>query len=229
MKILVIDDEQLALDRMKRLLNELGYKNITTSLEHTIALEERFDVVFLDINMPQINGIELGKLVLKNFPLSKIVFQTAYNEFALDAFEVGSVDYILKPIELERVEKTLNRLKKMAIKSNDKLMLKLGGKSYIVNPHDVCYIKADLAEVYVKSKNASGYMSNNISDLEVSLEPFGFVRVHRSYLVNLHKIKSLSSIENSKFIITFYDIDDELISSKEGAKYLRGYLENITI
>lgn len=229
MKILVIDDEQLALDRMKRLLNEIGYKDVTTSLEYQIALEQRYDVVFLDINMPDINGIELGKMVLKNFPLTKIVFQTAYDEFALDAFEVGSVDYILKPIESERLEKTLARLKKMIVKSNDKMMVKLGGNSYILNPTDVCYIKADLAEVYVKSKNASGYMSNNMSDLEVSLEPFGFVRVHRSYLVNLNKIKSLSSIENSKFVITFYDIDDELISSKEGAKYLRGYLDNITI
>ncbi|MDD2697184.1 MAG: LytTR family DNA-binding domain-containing protein [Arcobacteraceae bacterium] len=229
MKILVIDDEQLALDRMKRILGELGYKDVTASLEYSIALEQRFDVVFLDINMPEINGIELGKMVLKNFPLTKIVFQTAYDEFALDAFEVGSVDYILKPIELERVEKTLARVKKMVAKSNEKLLVKLGGNSYILNPSDVCYIKADLAEVYVKSKIASGYMSNNMSDLELSLEPFGFVRVHRSYLVNLNKIKSLSSIENSKFVITFYDIDDELISSKEGAKYLRGYLENITI
>ncbi len=229
MKILVIDDEQLALDRMKRLLGELNYKDVITSLDYSIALEQRFDVVFLDINMPEINGIELGKLILKKFPLTKIVFQTAYSEFALDAFEVGSVDYILKPIEIERVEKTLSRLKKMITQSNDKLLVKLGGNSYILNPSDVCYIKADLAEVYVKSKNASGYMSNNISDLEVSLASFGFVRVHRSYLVNLNKIKSLSSIENSKFVITFYDIDDELISSKEGAKYLRGYLDKIVI
>jgi len=229
MKILVIDDEQLALDRMKRIITELGYKDITTSLEHQIALETRYDLIFLDINMPSISGIELAKLILKNFPLTKIVFQTAYNEFALDAFEVGSVDYILKPIEAERVEKALNRVKKMIIKSNDKLMVKLGGNSYILNPADICYIKADLAEVFVKSKSASGYMGKNISDLEVALEPFGFVRVHRSYLVNLNKIKTLSSIENSKFVITFYDIDDELISSKEGAKYLRGYLENISI
>ncbi len=229
MKILVIDDEQLALDRMKRLLGELGYKDVTTSLEYEIGLEQRFDIVFLDINMPQMSGIELGKKILKNFPLTKIVFQTAYNEFALDAFEVGSVDYILKPVEIERLQTTLDRLKKMITKTNEKLMVKLGGSSYILSPNDVCYIKADLAEVFVKSKSASGYMSNNISDLEVSLESYGFVRVHRSYLVNLNKIKSLSSIENSKFVITFYDIEDELISSKEGAKYLRGYLDNITI
>lgn len=229
MKILIIDDEYLALERMSRILSELGFDDVTASSDFNVALQNKFDVVFLDINMPEITGIDLAKKILETYPLSKIIFQTAYSDFAVDAFDVGSVDYILKPIESQRVDQAMQRVKKLISKNNDKLVLKLGNNSYIVNPSDICYIKADLAEVYAKSKSANGYMARTIGELEIVLEKYGFVRVHRSYLVNINKVKSLSTIENSKFVVTFFDIDDELVSSKDGAKYLRNHLDNISL
>lgn len=229
MKILAIDDEQLALDRIKRILSDLGYDDIECSLEPSSAFDQKYDVIFLDINMPEINGIDLAKQILQFHPLAKIIFQTAYDDFAIKAFEVGSVDYILKPIEAERVEQALNRVKKMIATNTQKLVAKLGSNTYLLNPTDICYIKADLSEVYVKSKNANGYMARTIGELEISLEKYGFVRVHRSYLVNINKIKSLSTIENSKFVITFTDISDEIISSKDGAKYLRQQIDKIMV
>ncbi len=229
MKILIIDDEYLALERMSRILSELGFDDVTASSDFNVALQNKFDVVFLDINMPEISGIDLAKKILETYPLSKIIFQTAYSDFAVDAFDVGSVDYILKPIESQRVDQAMQRVKKLISKNNDKLVLKLGNNSYIVNPSDICYIKADLAEVYAKSKSANGYMARTIGELEIVLEKYGFVRVHRSYLVNINKVKSLSTIENSKFVVTFFDIDDELVSSKDGAKYLRNHLDNISL
>lgn len=229
MKILIIDDEYLALERMSRILSELGFDDVTASSDFNVALQNKFDVVFLDINMPEITGIDLAKKILETYPLSKIIFQTAYSDFAVDAFDVGSVDYILKPIESQRVDQAMQRVKKLISKNNDKLVLKLGNNSYIVNPSDICYVKADLAEVYAKSKSANGYMARTIGELEIVLEKYGFVRVHRSYLVNINKVKSLSTIENSKFVVTFFDIDDELVSSKDGAKYLRNHLDNISL
>lgn len=229
MKILIIDDEYLALERMSRILSELGFDDVTASSDFNVALQNKFDVVFLDINMPEISGIDLAKKILETYPLSKIIFQTAYSDFAVDAFDIGSVDYILKPIESQRVDQAMQRVKKLISKNNDKLVLKLGNNSYIVNPSDICYIKADLAEVYAKSKSANGYMARTIGELEIVLEKYGFVRVHRSYLVNINKVKSLSTIENSKFVVTFFDIDDELVSSKDGAKYLRNHLDNISL
>lgn len=229
MKILIIDDEYLALERMSRILSELGFDDVTASSDFNVALQNKFDVVFLDINMPEITGIDLAKKILETYPLSKIIFQTAYSDFAVDAFDIGSVDYILKPIESQRVDQAMQRVKKLISKNNDKLVLKLGNNSYIVNPSDICYIKADLAEVYAKSKSANGYMARTIGELEIVLEKYGFVRVHRSYLVNINKVKSLSTIENSKFVVTFFDIDDELVSSKDGAKYLRNHLDNISL
>ena len=97
MKILIIDDEYLALERMSRILSELGFDDVTASSDFNVALQNKFDVVFLDINMPEITGIDLAKKILETYPLSKIIFQTAYSDFAVDAFDVGSVDYILKP------------------------------------------------------------------------------------------------------------------------------------
>ena len=229
MKILIIDDEYLALERMSRILSELGFDDVTASSDFNVALQNKFDVVFLDINMPEITGIDLAKKILETYPLSKIIFQTAYSDFAVDAFDIGSVDYILKPIESQRVDQAMQRVKKLISKNNDKLVLKLGNNSYIVNPSDICYVKADLAEVYAKSKSANGYMARTIGELEIVLEKYGFVRVHRSYLVNINKVKSLSTIENSKFVVTFFDIDDELVSSKDGAKYLRNHLDNISL
>lgn len=229
MKILAIDDEILALQRLQRILEEVGFANAKISTDPQSAFEEYYDLIFLDINMPQISGIDLAKEILKTHPSTKIVFQTAHENFALDAFEIGSVDYLLKPISSERVEQCMQRVKKLIKTQNQKLMVKMGSNSYILSPSDVCYIKADLAEVYIKAKNCGGYMSKTISELETSLQNFGFFRVHRSYLVNIHKIKSLSTIENSKLVVKFHDIDDEIITSKDGAKYLRNYLDDILI
>lgn len=229
MKILAIDDEILALQRLKRILEELNCLNITISTDPQSAFEEYYDLIFLDINMPQISGIELAKEIFKSHPSTKIVFQTAHENFALEAFEVGSIDYLLKPISTERVEQCIKRVQKLIKTQNQKLMVKLGSNSYLLNPSDVCYIKADLAEVYIKAKNCGGYMSKTIGELETSLQSFGFFRVHRSYLVNIHKIKSLSTIENSKLVVKFHDIDDEIITSKDGAKYLRNFLDEILI
>ena len=229
MKILAIDDEQLALDRIKRILNDLGYEDVHCSIEPSAAFEQKYDLIFLDINMPEINGIDLAKQIFQFHPLVKIIFQTAYDDFAVKAFEVGSVDYILKPIESDRVQQALNRVKNMIASNTQKLVAKLGSNTYLMSPGDVCYVKADLSEVYVKSKNASGYMSRTIGELEISLEKYGFIRVHRSYLVNINKIKSLSTVENSKFVISFVDISDEIISSKDGAKYLRQQLDKVTV
>lgn len=172
MKILIIDDEYLALERMSRILSELGFDDVTASSDFNVALQNKFDVVFLDINMPEITGIDLAKKILETYPLSKIIFQTAYSDFAVDAFDVGSVDYILKPIESQRVDQAMQRVKKLISKNNDKLVLKLGNNSYIVNPSDICYVKADLAEVYAKSKSANGYMARTIGELEIVLEKY---------------------------------------------------------
>ena len=231
MKIAIIDDEQLALQRLQRILNELGFINVHTSTNPDLVFDEQFDLVFLDIDMPSIKGTELAKKLKNIYPQTAIIFQTAYSEFALEAFDIGSIDYILKPTEKSRVLQAINKVstKTSSPATNiSKLVTKLGNETYIIDPKDVYFIQADLNEVIVKTKTSNAYMQKNISILETELQPFGFVRVHRSYLVNIHKIKTMTTIEASKFEIKFIDIYDTITTSKDGAKFLRNYLTQLT-
>jgi two-component system LytT family response regulator len=228
MKIAIIDDEQLALERLKRILTELGYSDITASSNTDIVFDSKYDLLFLDIDMPSIKGTELAKKVKSIYPDISIIFQTAYSEFALEAFDIGSIDYILKPTEKSRVLQAISRV---SARKNPitKLVTKLGNETYVIDPKDVYFIQADLNEVIVKTKTSNAYMQKNISILEQELKDYGFVRVHRSYLVNINKIKNMTTVEASKFEIKFVDIYDTITTSKDGAKFLRNYLGEISV
>ena len=228
MKIAIIDDEQLALERLTRILKELGYEDITASSNTDIVFDTKYDLLFLDIDMPSIKGTELAKKIKSIYPDTSLIFQTAYSEFALEAFDIGSIDYILKPTEKSRVLQAISRV---SARKNPitKLVTKLGNETYIIDPKDVYFIQADLNEVIVKTKTSNAYMQKNISILEEELKDYGFVRVHRSYLVNINKIKNMTTVEASKFEIKFVDIYDTITTSKDGAKFLRNYLGEICV
>ena len=112
MKILIVDDENLAISRLKRLLNENGIDDIVAFDNPMEALKEivktRFDAVFLDISMPNITGLELADSIMQIEPKTFIVFQTAYEEFALEAFQKGGIGYLVKPIQSEDIKTILD-------------------------------------------------------------------------------------------------------------------------
>ncbi len=107
MKILIVDDEALALARLKRMLNTLGYEDIIEADNAQSALEAvkntHFDLVLLDINMPQTSGLELGYELRYHQEDIAIIFQTAYDEHALKAFDIGAVGYLVKPFSMEQL------------------------------------------------------------------------------------------------------------------------------
>jgi two-component system LytT family response regulator len=229
MKILIVDDEAIAVARTKRLLTNLGYNDILDTKEPLKAIDiiksNEIDVCFLDINMSPINGIELANEITQIKDVF-IVFITAYDEYALKGYEYG-IDYILKPVEQQNISKALDKVKKYQNSTNiekpKKLITKLGNSMYIVDPNDIYYIKADLKDSIIKTDKNYSYINKPISQIESQLGN-NFFRVHRSFLVNLDKIKELTTIEQSKFVIKFDGIDDEVISSKDGAKSLREHL-----
>lgn len=117
MKVVCVDDEKLALDIMTHLLGKTeqievvgSFQKVKTALN--FVLDEQVDVVFLDIEMPEINGLELAEKILEKKPHIEIVFVTAYNEYAVEAFELNAIDYLMKPVNLTRLEKTIERLSK---------------------------------------------------------------------------------------------------------------------
>ena len=229
---MIVDDESLALSRLKRLLNENGIEDITAFDNPIEALKEvtktKFDAVFLDITMPNITGLELADSIIQLEPKTFIIFQTAYSEFALEAYKSGGMGYLIKPIESNDIKNILEKVRNFKNSLNEeskKILGKRGDKLYLIDISDIYYIKADLDEVIVKIKETDAYVRRKIGDLEILLNGKNFFRVHRSYIVNVDKIKSMRSIDQSKLEISFEGIAEIVTSSKEGAKDFREYIE----
>lgn len=226
MKILIVDDEALALARLKRMLTTLGYKDIVEADNAASALtavkESHFDLVLLDINMPETSGLELGYELRYHQEELAIIFQTAYAEHALKAFDIGAVGYLVKPFSMEQLEQSIERVKVENKSSSDfRLMSKTGESYYLLKPEEIYYVKADLSEVMLRSSKGFSYYAQKISDLEKKLLAHDFIRIHRSYLININKIKEIETIEQSKLRFSFQDITDQIESSKDGAKAFR--------
>jgi len=229
MKILIVDDEELARARLKRILTTLEISHIDEVSSADAALEavktHQYDLAFLDINMPEVSGLELGyelKYLNKNIG---IVFQTAYEEHALKAFDIGAIGYLVKPYSLEQVKEILQRAQEqheMPHKSEDLRILSKTGESYLLlKPQEIFYVKADLSEVMIRSAKGFSYYAQKISELEKKLQPYNFVRIHRSYLVNINEIKEMKTIEQSKLSFSFKNCSESVESSKDGAKAFR--------
>lgn len=240
MKVLIVDDEKLALSRLERILKEEGIEDITSCNNPIDAIKEasktKFDVAFLDISMPTMTGLELANTIIDINPNMFIIFQTAFAEHALEAFQSGGLDYLLKPISNESIKKSLEKLEKY-IQNNSsskeevskKIIAKRGSKIYMIDLDDIYYIKADLDEVIIKIKETDAYVRKKMQDMQELLKNKNFFRVHRSYIVNVDKIKSMQSIEQSKLEISFKDIDDVVTSSKDGAKEFREFIDKSSV
>lgn len=228
MKILIVDDEKISLLRLKRLLNESGSHFILSanSPSEALSILEKHpdtEVAFFDIKMPEISGLELAYKALAINENLFIVFQTAYEDYALEAFKVGAIDYLVKPFTLEEVKRVLGRIEKFKETKNDiKLMIKtLSGEYKIISSHDIFYIQAELKDSMIRTKEDYIYYPLSISKFEERLKDFNFFRIHKSYLINLRKIKVIETIHQSKLLFKFAGIDDIITSSKEGAKLFR--------
>jgi len=225
MKILIVDDEELALTRLKRLLKELGYIKITEASSSKEALEiagkNSFDIAFLDISMPNTDGIELGYALRALDANLSIVYQTAHENYALRAFDVGAVNYILKPYDASELKNSIERVTKKEIR----FLSKAGDVRYLLRPEDIFYVKADLTEVIFRSIDGFSYYPKKISEIEEALKKSSFLRIHRSYIINLNRIKEMNTVEQSRISFTFDDIDEAIESSKEGARLFRDFFK----
>lgn len=227
MKILIVEDEVLSAERLKRLLNQIGQYQIQTAFNATEALlavekEPTFDIAFIDIKMPDISGLELAYRLSTINENIFIVFQTAYDEYAVEAFRVGAIDYILKPYTVEDVERVLKKIEKFRNTKILKFIVKnQEGKIKVLAAEDIFYVKADLKESMIRTKDEYIYYPCSISKLEERLKSEQFFRVHKSYLINLSKVDYIQTIKHSKLLFRFKEIKDIVISSKEGGKLFR--------
>ncbi|RMA64761.1 LytR/AlgR family response regulator transcription factor [Ulvibacter antarcticus] len=194
---IIIDDEELARTLLKSYVDKLDFLVSIGEFENpldalAILKSEVINVVFLDIQMPQLKGTDFAKLVPSN---TRVIFTTAYSEYALDGFELNAIDYLLKPITFERFLTAVNKVKStsegISEKTTDTLTIKSGYDLHKVQTEDILYIKSDSEYVtfYMKDKKIMSYQS--LKSLENSLPASDFMRVHRSFIVNKNKVSGL--------------------------------------
>ena len=194
-KCIIIDDEELARTLLKSYIDKVDFLELVDDFENPIEAmqvlkENAIDLVFLDIQMPELKGTDFAKMI---DPKTKVIFTTAYSEYALEGFELNALDYLLKPITFERFLTAVNKVKVEAdsIQLDDTITVKSGYDLFKVKFEDILYIESDSEYVnfYTSGKKIMSHQS--LKSLENSLPKFLFMRVHRSYIVNKIKVTGL--------------------------------------
>jgi two-component system, LytTR family, response regulator LytT len=217
----IVDDEQLARDELAFLLKNVGDIEVVAQGKNGVEAvqlirEHNPDLVFLDVQMPGLDGFGvIKKLLDRKVPLPKIVFATAFDQYAVKAFEVNAVDYLLKPFDKKRVAQsvqkarakvessgpssdkleTLMRMLESQRTPTSKILLKAAGRLILVNQKDICFASIEEGTITVVTAGMSGMEGQSncrtLEELLDSLEPNLFWRAHRSYLVNINRIKEV--------------------------------------
>jgi DNA-binding LytR/AlgR family response regulator len=204
MKVLVVDDERPALDELAWLLERdprvHGVRTTDSATEALRILHEGgIDAVFLDIQMPGLTGLELAQVLSRFKEPPPIVFVTAHEEHAINAFDLRAVDYVLKPVREERLAEAVRRLVeggvRPAAETDDQIPVERGGVTRFVRRADVRYVEAqgDYARLHTgpDSGRDSHLVRTPLAALEEQWGPAGFVRIHRSLLVNLAHVSEV--------------------------------------
>ena len=215
----IVDDEQLARDELAFLLKSIGEVEVVAQGKNGVEAvnlirEHNPDLVFLDVQMPGLDGFGvIKKLLDRKVPLPKIVFSTAFDQYAVKAFEVNAVDYLLKPFDKKRVAQsverarakveggsssekldTLMRMLESQKPQTSKILLKAAGRLFLVNQKDICFasIEDGIITVVTSGPNGMEGQSNcrTLEELLDSLDPSLFWRAHRSFVVNINRIST---------------------------------------
>jgi len=211
MKILIADDEQSARELILYYLSQTSYSPIVFhAADGRTALEslakEKPDILFLDVKMPELDGIEVLKQRDAS-PLPAIIFTTAFDEFALPAFDYEATDYLLKPFGKERFDKALEKAARYVhfIKNAgpwlEQLSIKKGNKTQLIAVNEVQYFRSQGAYVEVRSTDKVSLINTPLYELEASLDPARFTRIHKSLIICWKYIKEIRSLVNGDFIV----------------------------
>lgn len=209
-KIAICDDEVYQLDTtfnlLSTILNEesidIDMLKFTSSLELLNFLhdnESYFDIVFLDIVMDGINGIDLAKFIRKSDSFVNIIFTTTSKDYLLDGYDVNATSYLLKPIIYKKIKDViLNCIDNITEKTNNFFCVKINKNIYKLNLKDIIYFESSLRKIIIHRENNDNFVFHNKLDkVETEFDITNFVRCHKSYLVNLNYVKE---IKNSNLI-----------------------------
>ncbi len=240
LKTIIIDDEQPAIDLLKHYLKQHKQIQIIKECQDGFcglkAINElKPDLVFLDIQMPKLTGFELLEL-LHEKPM--IIFTTAYDEYAIKAFEINAIDYLLKPFSEERLTKAIARAEnQINTKSSEakypeliqtinekdhlqRIVVKSGHKIIFIPVEEIIYIESEDDYVMIYTKTARHLKQATMKFFETALNPVNFFRIHRSFIVKIDQIKQIEPYESGRFIAILHN-NTKLSISKAGYKNLR--------
>ena len=260
LRTVLVDDEQLARDELGFLLGQVGGIEVVAQagngLEALSTIDRlQPDLVFLDVQMPGLNGFEVARRLLDTHAPSHIIFVTAYDQHAIEAFEVNAVDYLLKPVEPTRLEVAIDRARRrIAVdrtvnrdapgvnadqlekivqlvserqSRRERLAIKVGERFMLVQADEVLFASlGDDGIAVVTEQHAGTSNYRTLDELQDRLDPSVFWRVHRSHLVNINKIKEIVPWFSRNYILRMKDPKaTEIPVSRTQTKRLREYLK----
>jgi len=227
---LIVDDETIAREIIATHLDKIEGINVVASCNSAIEAfnvinSNHIDLIFLDINMPEISGISFAKSINKNI---KIIFTTAYRDYAVEGFELKAVDYLLKPISFERLLKAVNTYfevysvstitKKKSLTANDFIFVRSDRRMIKIDFDAIIYIESYSDYIKIHLKNETIVTRETISSIEAKLPKKFFIRIHRSFIVSVSNITSYTNdtvIVNDKELTISRSYKKEVISKLE--------------
>jgi two-component system LytT family response regulator/two-component system response regulator LytT len=253
-RVMVVDDEQLAREELCYQLDRLGEVEVVAQAGNgveALSAAERAqpDVVFLDIQMPGLNGFEVARRLLEAPDQPALVFVTAFDQHAVEAFEVNAVDYLLKPVDASRLEQALGRARRrlnldrpgplndqleqlVKMMSNrqvrrDQVAVRVGERFLLVQAEEIIYASLADESINIVTGQVTGTSNyRTLDELQARLDPEIFWRVHRSHLVNINKIKEIVPWFSRNYILRMKDAKGtEIPVSRAQTKRLREYLK----
>jgi DNA-binding LytR/AlgR family response regulator len=221
LRLLAVDDERPALEDLVRMLSaSRGVESVESASSAEEALlvlgggEEPFDGLFLDVRMPGLDGLELARLLRRFERPPAVVFVSAFDDFAVDAFELAALDYLVKPVSRRRLDEAIERVARVAgppppaTADDDELVpvdAPRGGATRLLARSSILYLQAHGDYVRVASAEGRFLVRARLSELEERWEPHGFVRVHRGFVVNLRRAVEVRPRLNGTAVLVMAD------------------------
>lgn len=231
LRVLVVDDEQPAVDELVFLLRRderVGEVLSCTAATEALRLlqEKELDALFLDIQMPGLTGLELAQVLSRFKQPPRIVFVTAHEEHAVEAFDLAAVDYVLKPVRAERLAEAVRRVgggaERPAPSQDVQIPVELGGVTRFVNRSDITHVEAQGDYARLHTAAGSHLVRTPLSALEEEWRPAGFLRIHRSLLVALPHVAEVRTEAGRCSVVV--GGGTELVVSRRHTRELRDLL-----
>ena len=231
LKAMIVDDEAPARSELRFLLDELGQTEVVAEAASVREAIEKLrehpcDIMFLDVNMPEANGLKLAEgLQTLKFPPA-VVFVTAYSEFALEAFRVNAVDYLVKPVETERLAQAIARVRDnvslhMQAQKTERISVEKGGKKILISVDRIRFVMARDDYAYLQTDKDRYFSTVSLAQLEKRLEGYGFFRVHRGYLVNLSMVEEVEPVSGGTLLLTLNGVSEKIPVSRRRVSLLK--------